>query len=188
MLSTSKLPYQNAQVTILPFNYDPLDLFKRGIRLLRLLKSYAGPICCELFEVQVTERGCDTPYEALSYVWGSSDLTHRIEVNGKELSITANLHVALSHLRLIDADRVLWVDAVCIDQNNHKERGHQVQQMGDIYHQARQVVVWLGEATSETDAFMTVLQKLRADMESEGSPYRNWVPKYDNPSQKYWYN
>ncbi|KAF0319668.1 hypothetical protein GQ607_013148, partial [Colletotrichum asianum] len=172
---------------MLPFNYNPLDLSKRGIRLLRLLKSHAGPICCELFEVKVTDRGCDTPYEALSYVWGSPDLTHQIEVNGKELSITANLHVALSYLRLADTDRVLWVDAVCIDQNNRKKRGHQVQQMGDIYRQARQVVVWLGVGTSVTNAFMKVLQKLQADMESEESPYRNWVPKYDNSSQQYWY-
>ncbi|KAF5494452.1 Heterokaryon incompatibility protein 6, OR allele [Colletotrichum siamense] len=156
---------------MLPFNYDPLDLAKRGIRLLRLLKSHAGPICCELFEVKVTDRGCDTPYEALSYVWGSPDLTHQIEVNGKELSITANLHVALSYLRLADTD----------------QRGHQVQQMGDIYRQARQVVVWLGEATNETDTFMTVLQKIRTVMESEGSPYRNWVPKYETPLQRYWY-
>ncbi|EQB51110.1 hypothetical protein CGLO_09382 [Colletotrichum gloeosporioides Cg-14] len=172
---------------MMPFKYDPLDFAKPSIRLLRLLKGRDDPIRCELFEVQIAEQVCDTPYEALSYVWGSSSLTHELEVNGKELRITANLHVALSHLRLVEADRILWVDAVCIDQKNHKERGHQVQQMGDIYRQASQVVVWLGEATYEAEVFMTVLQKLQADMESDGSPYRNWVPKYRNKSQRYWY-
>ncbi|CAI0651342.1 unnamed protein product [Colletotrichum noveboracense] len=154
------------------FKHDPLDLAKPSIRLLRLLKGHASPICCELFEVQIDERCCDIPYEALSYVWGSSHLTHQIEVNGKELQVTVNLYIALYHLRLLDADRVLWVDAVCIDQNNHKERDHQVQQMGDIYRQARQVVVWLGEATKQSDAFMGLLQTLQADMKRDGSPYQ----------------
>ncbi|KAK1845502.1 ankyrin repeat and sam domain containing protein 6 [Colletotrichum chrysophilum] len=159
------------------FEHDPLDLTKPGIRLLRLLKGCTGPIRCELFEVDVAERSCEPPYEALSYVWGSSDLTHHIEISGKELRITASLHLALSHLRLAD-DRVLWVDAVCINQNNHKERGHQVQRMGDIYSQARQVIVWLGQSTDNTDAFMNAMQRLQAEMERPGSPYRNWVPHY----------
>ncbi|EMT64801.1 Heterokaryon incompatibility protein 6, OR allele [Fusarium odoratissimum] len=55
-----------------------------------------------------------------------------------------SLHEALWHLRRPDEDRMLWVDALCIDQNNIKERGHQVNRMGEIYKKADRVIIWLG--------------------------------------------
>jgi hypothetical protein len=67
------------------------------------------------------------------------------------MAITENLCTALKHLRYPDRDRILWIDAICIDQENDKERGYQVQQMGSIYRKAEQVVVWLGRATPDTD-------------------------------------
>jgi len=44
-----------------------------------------------------------------------------------------------------DTTRLLWADALCIDQNNHFELGDQVAKMGAIYTAASQVIVWLGE-------------------------------------------
>ncbi|KAF4870721.1 Heterokaryon incompatibility protein 6, OR allele [Colletotrichum siamense] len=108
-------------------------------------------------------------------------------INGEKLSVTHNLHIALTHLRHLENDRVLWVDAVCIDQTNHKERSHQVQRMGNVYRQATQVVVWLGHGTEDTEVFMTMMQKLQAMMERVGCPYRNWVPKFDHAWQRRWY-
>uniref|UniRef100_A0A0D2Y3X0 Heterokaryon incompatibility domain-containing protein n=1 Tax=Fusarium oxysporum (strain Fo5176) TaxID=660025 RepID=A0A0D2Y3X0_FUSOF len=55
-----------------------------------------------------------------------------------------SLYEALWHLRRPDEDRMLWVDALCIDQTNIKERGHQVNRMGEIYKKADRVIVWLG--------------------------------------------
>ncbi|TFB00421.1 hypothetical protein CCMA1212_007750 [Trichoderma ghanense] len=52
------------------------------------------------------------------------------------------------------------IDAICIDQKNLKERGHQVQQMGDIYKQAERVLFWLGAGTDETDIFIMSMQLL----------------------------
>ena len=57
------------------------------------------------------------------------------------LSITENLYLALQYLRLRDTDRILWVDAICIDQSNKKEQRHQVQQMGNTYSQADRVIL-----------------------------------------------
>lgn len=61
------------------------------------------------------------------------------------LLITPNLDTALRRIRLPDRIRALWVDAICINQQDVAERGGQVQLMGSIYSKARQVIVWLGK-------------------------------------------
>jgi hypothetical protein len=105
--------------------------------------------------------GDDTiPYDALSYTWGGTHKTSTVKVNGNYLDVTENLYLALRHLRSEDIDRVIWVDAICINQSNEQERGHQVQHMCKIYSQAEEVVVWLGQATQETDILMDALQRL----------------------------
>lgn len=57
-------------------------------------------------------------------------------------------------------DRVLWIDALCIDQGNPQERGHQVRQMASIYERARQVIFWLGPATRKTNRIVSYMQQL----------------------------
>jgi hypothetical protein len=59
--------------------------------------------------------------------------------------VTTNLEVALRYLRHQKAHKVLWVDALCINQEDIKERNYQVRTMRDIYVAAEKVVVWLGE-------------------------------------------
>lgn len=113
--------------------------------------------------------GDDPPsskYEALSYAWGSDANPSRVRVRNPRhkhdphsyyLSITRNLHDALCALRKYHLDpenpegdlvsslsRVLWVDAICIDQSNAAEKSPQVAMMGDIYRSASRVVAWLG--------------------------------------------
>ena len=72
-------------------------------------------------------------YEALSYVWGDESVRAPILANGVLTTVTTNLESALRHLRLPDEARVMWVDALCIDQNDMSERNHQVSIMGEIY-------------------------------------------------------
>jgi hypothetical protein len=59
--------------------------------------------------------------------------------------VTSNLDVALRYLRLKDQPRVLWIDAICINQHNIQERNKQVAQMRSIYQSARRVCIWPGE-------------------------------------------
>ncbi|KAK1758962.1 ankyrin repeat-containing domain protein [Echria macrotheca] len=84
-----------------------------------------------------------------------------ITANGKRLPVTPNLYMALRYLRRSDQARVLWVDAVCINQDDVTERGHQVQQMGGIYRHAERVLVWLGTATYEINILMDTLIELQ---------------------------
>jgi hypothetical protein len=57
-------------------------------------------------------------------------------------------------LRFVDGPRLVWADAICIDQTNNSERGHQVNIMGEIYRTARNVVVYLGKSTERTEEGM----------------------------------
>lgn len=84
-------------------------------------------------------------YEALSYVWGDRTNTVQISIDSQLFKVTINLHNALRRLRLPDEVRTLWVDAICINQNDVVERNAQVAIMADIYTSAKQVCVWLGE-------------------------------------------
>ncbi|KAF5725230.1 het-domain-containing protein [Fusarium mundagurra] len=91
------------------------------------------------------------PYEALSYTWGDEKASVRILLNGEEFSVRPNLANALAALR-ISEPRVLWVDALCINQEDIKERNHQVGMMRDIFRRAERVLVWLGRPSSGWDS------------------------------------
>jgi hypothetical protein len=151
------------------FKYTQFDLERPGIRLLRLLKGEEPLIECELFQAWHDGDETDSiPYEALSYTWGGTEMGASVQIGGQTHSVTENLYLALQHLRYRDEDRILWVDAICIDQSNLKERGHQVNQMRNIYSRADRVLIWLGPATDDTDTLLDSLKRL------EKRSRRNW--------------
>ncbi|OQD66040.1 hypothetical protein PENPOL_c005G03019 [Penicillium polonicum] len=98
---------------------------------------------CEA-EGTVLLNGRLTQYKALSYEWGSCDNKETIFLNGCEFKVWRNLYNALCHLRSPKEDLVLWIDQLCINQNNLTERGHQLRKMSQIYRSAHGVVLWLG--------------------------------------------
>jgi len=105
------------------------------------------------------------PYEALSYVWGpfnSPDDPDLIQLNDCGFEVTTNLWRALYALRHETKDRVLWIDAICINQGDLEERSSQVQLMRDVYRKARSVVVWLGEEGTWTTELFKYLKKTRS--------------------------
>ncbi|KAL1646839.1 hypothetical protein SLS58_002974 [Diplodia intermedia] len=107
---------------------------------------------CTLHHVRFSERPV---YEALSYTWGGKEKPCRIECGeGSELAVTRNCFNAIKRLRRAARSRTVWIDAVCIDQEDDAERGHQVGIMPSIYREATRVVVYLGEAADESDRAM----------------------------------
>lgn len=95
-----------------------------------------------LVEVDLDAAG---PFEALSYVWGDPSIRDEICCSGCKVAITVNLHRALTRLRRGAETRLIWADALCINQEDLDERAQQVQLMRDVYSCAERVVVWLGE-------------------------------------------
>lgn len=94
-----------------------------------------------------------TYYHALSYTWGTGERKVPIIINGCSFSVTAELHNALLHLRRLISTNIytlndnFWVDALCINQQDHQEKSIQVALMQSIYRSAYQVIIWLGDAT-----------------------------------------
>ncbi|KAH7327522.1 heterokaryon incompatibility protein-domain-containing protein [Rhexocercosporidium sp. MPI-PUGE-AT-0058] len=126
------------------FNYDPLDLstLRPSIRLAIL---QPGPRNASIRVKLGRSVFADRPkYEALSYTWGRADDLRAIELNGTRVEVRKNLALALVHLRHTSEERVLWIDAICINQSDLEERNRQVELMSYIYARAKRVLVWLG--------------------------------------------
>jgi len=167
-----QVPYDKMEYTPLEHDKDQIRLLtlaprKKSRRLSKFLSSMkpnkiSAKIECSL-ELASFEESPD--YEALSYVWGDKTDTLDIIVDGKRSPVTKNLHSALLHLQLEDRERILWVDALCINQSDTDERAHQVSRMRKIYAEASSVVVWLGK---ESDSMNTALDIISMLSSNEG--------------------
>ncbi|TGO33995.1 hypothetical protein BHYA_0217g00080 [Botrytis hyacinthi] len=140
------------------YSTNPLD--SESIRLLGLMpdKDLTSPIHCRLhdYSLRESDRGAHL-YEALSYVWGSPENPKVVYINNRSLSVTANLYAALLHLRDRAFERIIWVDSICINQEDNTEKGHQIQLMAKIYGQANRVIVYLGnEAVDSNQALESI--------------------------------
>jgi hypothetical protein len=115
------------------------------IRLLTLQPgTKTDRIVCTLTPTQLSRA---TNYTALSYVWGSACGNPLIVLNVGLLRIRPSLLEFLSHIRHKKLPIVLWTDAICVNQQDLKESGHQVKLMADIYRAAQIVFLRLGEDT-----------------------------------------
>lgn len=128
------------------------------IRLLTLLPGRQG----DSLKCQISHHSldCKPSYEALSYVWGPQDNQVHLYCQAQILEIGLNLYAALSRLRRTNRERILWVDKICICQDDLDERGHQVSLMSDIFSFASSVIVWLGEAEAGDAAAFELLDRL----------------------------
>jgi hypothetical protein len=139
------------------YSTSPLES-KTEIRTLRLYQGLKDDaIICSL---EKTDLAKWPSYEALSYCWGSPKHVRHIYVDGRNVEVRENLWWALWHLRREDKDRVIWVDALCINQSKVQERNHQVRLMSRIYCQAFDVIAWLGREGGGSDMAMDYLNNI----------------------------
>ncbi|KIM93138.1 hypothetical protein OIDMADRAFT_173399 [Oidiodendron maius Zn] len=140
--------------------YTNYPLLQGGarIRLVRIIPgSPTDQIQCEFSTCSIN----DAPrYNALSYEWGSRSHLKDINVIGQQIAIRSNLWRFLLRLRSHAYYDYLWCDAICIDQDNDRERNHQVQLMSQIYRRAHMVLVWLGEENYNSNLAIRTVQSL----------------------------
>jgi hypothetical protein len=162
--------------------YQPLDNARKQIRLLEILPTDSlqdERVRCRL---SVCSLDDEPSFAALSYVWGDPDITRSVVVNDVEVEVTINLADALSQLQKNNV-RMLWADALCIDQKNNEEKGHQVQMMKDIYQDAEKVIAWLGRGDKCSMRAIGVMEELAkvADLvhiRNVHEPYPRNIPQF----------
>ena len=145
----------------------PLDSTSPSIRLLKLHgttsatadDSILEPVSADIF---VTPISTAPKFKALSYTWGTDDRTHHITLSGADFYVTPSLDSALRHLRPDSSGQsiILWIDQICINQDDEKEKTPQVNLMHQIYTGAEQVIVWLGVAADESDELLGFLSRI----------------------------
>ena len=143
----------------LPDNIDLLD-FSHSSHLSLTIDSYSLAAC--------------PPYLALSYTWGPSDRDsppyqrhdrQPIQVNGRRFLVYPNLRGALRQLAISRPGQHVWIDGICINQNDPVERSVQVAIMDRIYSGADETIIWLGASNERSEKG---LQKLR-DMSKDAT-------------------
>ena len=138
-----------AASTLVPI-YHPLDTKQKEIRIATIVPNpdITAPIEVNLEVVSLFLPG---QYAALSYCWASLEGTRDIILCGHKTSVTKNLWEAVRQFRSERVPIRIWMDAVCINQDDVMERSSQVGLMRDVYSMATAVLVWLGPATPQTE-------------------------------------
>jgi hypothetical protein len=136
--------------------YRPLNQDDHEVRLVTILpdENTGNPLRCDLKTVRF-EQGHS--FQALSYAWGDAKPTVQLAIGDDAVSISETLEEALKAVRHPKDPICLWVDAICINQQNVEERNHQVRLMRQIFTCASTVNIWLGERHDGTqDAFQAL--------------------------------
>lgn len=145
------------------YRANPLNYPDRGIRLLRLCPGSKSADLEATFAV-FDQEGPFPPYEALSYTWGppAKDSFLRIMRYGEawKVPITPNLQHALLRLRLQSKPRLIWVDALCIDQDSNEEKTAQIPRMATIYRGAADVCIWLGREADDSELALKFVRQV----------------------------
>ena len=136
----------------------PLVIEQREIRILSLAPGIGDSVLHGDLIVESLNYD-DLHYTALSYTWSGPVSQCSIIIGGVPLHITENLELALRRIRGLDRPKNLWVDAICINQNDNEEKSVQVLLMGDIYANAARTIVWLGEQSADSDVAMDFIHR-----------------------------
>ncbi|EXA46662.1 hypothetical protein FOVG_04007 [Fusarium oxysporum f. sp. pisi HDV247] len=128
------------------FKHQPLADPANQIRLLEVISLPDMPMELSLSVHEITK---DSDYYAISYTWGDSCFTKEIIINGRPMMVTENCHYALTQVRdrypsLHGTSIFIWIDSICINQNDNDEKSDQVAMMGNIYTRASKVLACIG--------------------------------------------
>jgi hypothetical protein len=139
--------------------HEPLPNALTHIRLLEVLQGKVGQhVVCAM---SVWPLDTAPPYDAISYTWGDPTLTIPVTINGQELIVRTNCEYVMQQwfTTRTSVSRYIWVDAICIDQSNLKERGSQVTIMGELYRRSSQVLACVGPHADDSEYLFSFCRK-----------------------------
>lgn len=166
--------------------YRPLDRSIREIRVLDVLPSNgqrSEGVRCQIRHVSLdSEPG--PLYETISYCWGDPNPCETILLDGHDFKVPKNTFLALRHSSYTDRLRTVWIDAVCINQNDLQERSQQVNMMGAIYSQTATGLIYLGEGAGDAASVFASLGSIAK--EAQAAHTREQMRELTLPEQKPW--
>ena len=143
------------------YAYRPLNTTSKEIRLLEVHPGQpTDEIACSVHHASLNNPST-IQYETVSYCWGDSSLRSTITVDSTLISVPTSSAQALRTLRRTDKARTLWIDAICINQNDIEEKGQQVAMMSEIYRGTTRGLVFLGENAGDVIDVSHVLEEFR---------------------------
>ncbi|CAI6342229.1 unnamed protein product [Periconia digitata] len=150
------------------YQYSTLRENSQEIRVLELEK---GTFLSGMLKASMRFTSVDDPiaYEALSYRWGNPVMSEEMLIDGKRFTITKSAYDLLWAQRSKYKSRLVWCDAICINQKSDDEKTHQVRMMKDIYQKAKRVVVWAGANWTAEPSAVLLMEILAAKTQYEGT-------------------
>ncbi|EME47138.1 hypothetical protein DOTSEDRAFT_124127, partial [Dothistroma septosporum NZE10] len=152
--------------------YQYQRLIGNEIRLLHLEPGSPGDtLKCKL---QHVSSASSVSYETISYCWGDTTRFYTIEAEGIDLAVPRGTADALLRFRDPDKVRTLWIDAVCINQDDEVERGTQIAQMHTIYACGTRNLIWIGEDDGTVADAIRVLNQVVEEIEDATESFRKF--------------
>lgn len=139
------------------FEHSSLPNPSEYIRLLTIGPQSAAQDGAVQYSLSSWRFGDAPAYHAISYTWGPADEDEFIQLDGKVKRIRRNCADVLRQVCHFRTSRYLWIDTLCIDQGNVKEKSRQVAMMGSIFHKAECVLVCIGSSQHENHAAIRLL-------------------------------
>lgn len=130
----------------------------------RLLVIFSGlpddPLTGILVDQVLDLTGQSEPFwTAVSYAWKGQKASEILNVDDQYLPITSNVAQIIRDLRKPDQHITLWIDAICINQEDEDEKRSQIPIMQEIYGKAKEVVVWLSPSAGVSPADLTLISR-----------------------------
>ncbi|KAK3067912.1 hypothetical protein LTR53_014924 [Teratosphaeriaceae sp. CCFEE 6253] len=174
------------------YQYRPLDPARSTIRVLEFRQAFPAdhskPLTCSLKELYLGDTH-SPPYSAISYCWGTAQERKILVIEGVQVSVPRNAELALRYLHArrprppaashtsrpteIPSVHYLWLDAICINQGDLQERNRQVALMADVYSQAEQALIWLGEDEGNAAAAVAAIQPVLDQCRRETDDFKH---------------
>jgi hypothetical protein len=129
-------------------------LLPRHIRLLRVTKDL------EEFHILHTSIDSAPAYTAVSYTWDGQQRDQDLRVGGSNLRVIENVRAGLPYLIKCAKTQFLWIDGICVNQDDHDEKAVQIPLMQEIYTKCQECLIWLGESTPEAELAIDAIPRI----------------------------
>lgn len=177
----SELLHEDDTKRAVKYPYQVLSTEQQQIRLLNVMSGRdPDTLRCKLQCTTLSQASAD--YATVSYCWGDSSAKRIILIDEKPVSIGSSAAGVLYRMRSATSDRMLWIDAICIDQNSKTEQAQQVALMGSIYSMSRTNLVWLGDDHGTAGECVDIIQNLLLGIRRRTRNFQDlWSTFYSGP-------